>query len=100
MELLMRNKQLQRPVSGVVAAWVAAVMASYGIPLHATELQMAPSVQGSQPNAVLYPGVREFRWTYYVAVMRIEEREYVVNAPTVTTHPARWDYDGSVSYTH
>jgi hypothetical protein len=46
------------------------------------------------PATVVYPGTREFQWTIRVPVLTIEQREFVFRAPTGSTRPQRWDYEG------
>jgi hypothetical protein len=53
--------------------------------------QTAPPTPG--PATDLYPGAREYRWTFFVPVMSVERREIVIRGPALAVHSRRFEYE-------
>ena len=79
------------------AAWCALVSVA-GVPLAAQGAGSEGSGDGVlfPPAPAVYSGTREFQWTIRVPLLTVEQREFVFKAPTGTTRPRRWDYEGPV----
>jgi hypothetical protein len=45
------------------------------------------------PATDLYPGTREYEWTFYVPVMTIERRQILLPGPKLTVRSRRYDYE-------
>lgn len=50
---------------------------------------------GADERPTVYPGVREFRWTFGVPSLTLDQREAVVEVPTLVTRARRWDYQAA-----
>ncbi|HEX8010717.1 MAG TPA: hypothetical protein VF814_07265 [Casimicrobiaceae bacterium] len=53
--------------------------------------QTAPPIPG--PATDLYPGTREYRWTFYVPLMSVERREIVLQGPGLKVRSRRFEYE-------
>jgi hypothetical protein len=91
----MTEVKMQRTAWRWAAAWCALVSIG-GVPMSAQGAGSEGSGDGVlfPPAGTVYPGTREFQWTIRVPLLTIEQREFVFKAPTGTTRPQRWDYEG------
>ncbi len=61
--------------------------------LSASATVRSESVPIPGPATDVYPGTREYQWTFFVPVVTTERREIVVPGPNVTVRSRRLDYE-------
>jgi hypothetical protein len=72
-------------------AAASGLLIALGVSFETARAQALPPA--ADATAKVYGGSREYRWTFYVPVMRLERREIVVQAPVTTMRSRRWDYE-------
>ena len=73
----------------IVAA--SGVLIAAAMSVETARAQVLPP--GSNATTKLYGGTREYRWTFYVPVMKFERHEIVVRAPATAVRSRRWNYE-------
>ena len=85
------------PQPGILSAATFSLAALFGVGIELVHAQGFGAAEQRDPfaSSTVYPGVREYRWTFHVPTMTLENDAAAVSAPTPVMHAQRWDYQGA-----